>query len=157
MLHRLLRTSLALLSLTVALPALAATPKPAVDAQAAEPAPPWGRLVSEDGKTAYPLDKDVVIVGNAAPADVVIDDKTVAPRQIRLTYKGGLVTVEELGSRFGTLLNGTALKKGKAVRILVKSQLALGAVTLNFEFGTRPGMVPPSQPLPPKAKPHKGK
>lgn len=157
MLAKLLRSGVALLLLTCALPTWAGETDAPADAEQ-----PWGRLVSPDGKTVYPLQKDVVIVGSAAPADVVIADKTVAPQQLKLTYKAGVVQVEDLGSRYGTLLNGTALKKGKAVRILVKSQLDLGAVTLSFEFGSRPAMLPPSQPLPKakvpaKSKPHQGK
>lgn len=147
-------------------PALAVTPvaAPAVQADkapppakspAAEPGTPrlvWGRLVAQDGKTTYDLDKQSVVVGSAAPADVVVPGSTLSPQHCRITYDAGRVAIEDLGSRHGTLVAGTALKKGKPMAIVQPLDLALGAVSLRFEFGERPAVIPPL-----KAAKHPGK
>lgn len=113
----------------------------------------WGKLVSADGKTMYPLEKPVVVIGSDAKADVVLAHATVSARHCRLTYKDGHVMAEDLGSRFATLLDGTALKKGKQSEVFQKSDLALGAVSLTFEFGERPALLKPlTSPKPAPAK-----
>ncbi len=145
---RLSAACLALMLSTAALQAWAAEPP----AGATETKVVWGTLTTEDGKTTYPLDKPTMVLGNAPPADVVIADASVAAQHVRFTYLNGVVHIEDLGSRHGTLLNGTALKKGKPMRILTKSSVSPGAVTLNFDFGVRPALIAPTQPLPPKAK-----
>jgi hypothetical protein len=104
----------------------------------------WGKLSTLDGKTSWPLDKPAVVVGGGA-VDVVVQDATVSAQQVRLAYKDGVVTIEDLGSKFGTLLDGTQLKKGKPMRILQPAQLSLGALQLKFEFGVRPKLLPPTQ------------
>ncbi len=130
-----------------ALAALAAAP-----VQAA----PWGKLVAADGKTSYPLDKPEVVVGSDVKADVVLQDATVSARHCRLTYKDGHVQVEDLGSKFATLLDGTELKKGKSAEVFQKSSLSLGAVSLTFEFGERPALLKPLQPAKAAPDKHKG-
>jgi predicted component of type VI protein secretion system len=122
----------------------------------------WGKLSTLDGKTTWPLDKTAMVVGTGE-ADVVVQDATVSPQQARLAYKDGIVTIEDLGSKFGTLLDGTQVKKGKPMRILQPAQLSLGALQLKFEFGVRPKLLPPTQPpaksgkAKPKAPAGKGK
>lgn len=147
MLTRLITTA----ALLLAVPAAAAEPQPA-SAKEKEAAAPWGRLLAADGKTAYDLTKATVIVGSAAPADVILADATVAAQHLRLTFKDGVVLAEDMGGKFGTLLNGTALKKGKPVRIATRSSLALAAVTVTFEFGSRPVLMPPTQAAPKGSK-----
>lgn len=136
--------------LATASSALAADPPPA-KAEAAAPA--WGKLLSSDRKLAYPLDKPEVIVGSDAACGVVVHDGSVAPQHAKLVYKDGAVTIEDLGSKSGTLVAGTTLKKGKPFRIVQPVEIDVGAVTLYFEWGERPALLPPTQ----KAAPAKQK
>ncbi len=134
-------------------------------AVAAEPAPPtaaaaatksWGKLTSTDGKQAFALSGAEAVVGSdAATCQVVLADRTVSPQHAKLSFQEGTVTVEDLGSKLGTLAAGTMLKKGKPFRILQPMPLSFGALTLQFEFGERPALLPPTQA--PAKPPKKGK
>ncbi|MBI5608261.1 MAG: FHA domain-containing protein [Deltaproteobacteria bacterium] len=137
--------------------AVAADPPPA-KAEAAAPA--WGKLLSSDRKLAYPLDKPEVVVGTDPASGVVLHDNSVSPQHAKLVYKDGAVTIEDLGSKGGTLVAGTSLKKGKPFRIVQPVEIDVGAVTLYFEWGERPALLPPSQKATPgkqKAAPAKSK
>ena len=147
-----------------AAPDAPSTPK--VDAAAPkeiEPVTPtkaWGRLVTADGKQRWELTKPVLIVGSDANADVMIGDKTVSAQHAKFTHADGVISIEDLGSKSGTLAAGTALKRGKPFRVLQPVDVALGAVLLRFEFGERPALIPPTQAPPkgkkPQTKPAKG-
>ncbi len=124
-----------------------------VDVLAQEPAPAapaekrvaWGKLVAGESKQSWVLDKPEVVVGSGASADVRIQNPTVSEAHCKLKYDAGTVTVEDLGSKTGTLAAGTALKKGKPFRILQNLELSVGAMQLRFEFGERPALLPPTQ------------
>lgn len=121
---------------------------PAANAQpppAAAQATVWGKLVTIDGKISYPLQGDGVTVGSAEGSGVVVRHASVSAAHARLFFKDGHVYVEDLGSRGGTLAAGALVKKGKPFRILQPMDLAFGAVTLKFEFGERPKVLPPTQ------------
>ncbi|MSQ82384.1 MAG: FHA domain-containing protein [Myxococcales bacterium] len=136
---------------------VAAPPK---EIQPVTPTKAWGRLVTVDGKQRWELTKPVLIVGSDANADVVISDKTVTAQHAKFSHADGVISIEDLGSKSGTLAAGTALKRGKPFRVLQPVDVALGAVLLRFEFGERPALIPPTQAPPkgkkPQSKPAKG-
>jgi len=121
----------------------------AAPAWAAEPAPPakvWGFLELADGSKKFALTGDEAVVGSGEGVQVAIADRTVAARHARLTHKDGVIHLEDLGSKTGTLAAGTALKPGKPFRILQPIEVSVGAVLLRFAFGERPALLPPTQP-----------
>jgi hypothetical protein len=148
------QASAALLTLVMALaatPAFAAAPAgkaaPAAPAAKAEaPAKVFGILIDQDGKR-YELKGKSAIVGSGAGADVVIAEPTMAAKHARFIMAGSTVTLEDLGSKFGTLASGTLVSKGKPFRILQPMDLALGARLMRFEFGERPDRIEPTQKL----------
>ena len=107
----------------------------------------FGVLVSKDGKR-FELKGKTAVVGSAAGADVVIEDQTIAAKHVRFHNAGSTVTVEDLGSKFGTLAAGTAVTKGKPFRILQPIDIALGANLFRFEFGERPSTIDATQQTP---------
>ena len=107
-------------------------------------AAPWGSLVSEDGSQRIALEGDEVIVGSSETAGARIEHETVSPRHAVIRHDNGVVTVADLGSRFGTLFSGTELRKGKPMRIVQRTLLTFGAVTWAFEWGER-STIPPTQ------------
>lgn len=114
---------------------------------------PWGKLVAADGKAEYLLDKEVTVVGSAPPSDIVIHDATVGKTHCKFTFKNGVAEIEDLGSKYGTLLAGRVLKKGQKGHLNFKTAITLGSVTLTFDWGTRPMVLRPTQP---PSKPPKG-
>lgn len=117
-------------------------------AAAAEKGPAWGKLTTEDGKQSWTLDKPEVVVGTGAAAEVKLTNASVSEAHCKLKYDAGTVTVEDLGSKTGTLAAGTALKKGKPFRVLQNLDLSVGPVQLRFTFGERPALLPPTQAAP---------
>jgi len=58
-------------------------------------------------------DGDSLVVGRSAPADVQIDDPKLSRHHARFSRKGDLVTVEDLGSRNGTWLDGQRVENAR--------------------------------------------
>ena len=150
-------------ALTLAGTAFAAAPKaakasPPAAKTAPVPAPAaasrgWGKLVSKDGKQVIWLKAAEVIVGSAASATARIEHPTVSARQARLTHVDGVVHVSDLKSRYGTLMAGTALRKGAKMQIFQPTTLSFGAVDMRFEWGDRGRLIKPLR----KASPNAGK
>lgn len=95
----------------------------------APPVPP-ARLILEAGPTAgarvVPLSRDVV-VGRDAGCDVVLDDPRVSARHARLRVRDGTVVVEDLGSAYGTMVNGRAVPSAGVV-VSSGDRITFGAV-----------------------------
>ena len=142
-------------SLCAALPALAGPTAPGPTARAPAPAPapssppppaaptkPWGKLLGDKGQS-WELTKPEIVVGSDPSCDVVLGDKTVAPKHFRLRFSGGNATVEDLGGKHGTLVAGTAVKPGQLWKVLNNVEIDPGVVTLQFEFLER-GTIEPT-------------
>ena len=92
----------------------AAPAAPAAPAHADQPAVVMGRPVTEPAGPALeldgrmlPLDGDDLILGRSAErADLVIPDSSVSREHLRLLTVGSTVTLLDLGSRNGVLVNG---------------------------------------------------
>lgn len=115
------------------------------------PPRPWGQLVSTEGQVSE-LHKPEIILGSDPNCDVVIKDSTIAPRHFRLIFSRGNATIEDLGSKTGTLVAGRAIKPGQPFKITNEVEIDPGAATLKFTFVDR-GRVEPSQPVTERKKP----
>jgi ABC-type multidrug transport system ATPase subunit len=79
---------------------------------------------------------DSWIVGTAPDCDVRIPDATVSGRHCRLTRKGSVFLLEDLGSRNGTFVNGVRLAKAAPVEIPYGTPVSLaGHVDLPWPTG----------------------
>ena len=127
-------------------PPATAPPAPAPPPAAAPPvvAKSWGQLKSDRGQT-WVLTKPTITIGSEATSDVVLTGPTVAPQQCRLTFANGNASIEDLGSKSGTLVAGTLLKPGKAFTITNAVEIDPGAVTLQFSFLERGPIGPTSK------------
>jgi len=61
------------------------------------------------GDRVYDLDRDEVVLGRDATADVPIDDRKLSRRHCRIYREGDAWRVADLQSRNGTMLNGTPI------------------------------------------------
>jgi two-component system response regulator AtoC len=84
-----------------------------------------------------------VVLGRGTECDVVIDDESVSRRHAVLRL-GSTATLEDLGSRNGTVLRDHRLTKGEQVALPPGSAFALGDVTVVLQptFGARAEPVP---------------
>jgi len=73
------------------------------------------------------FEEESVIVGRAPDADVRLDDRTIAPRQLRLRVSGDEIEIAPLPSARATRLNGKPLRA--PARVTFQDRIDLGAPT----------------------------
>ncbi|MGE0815887.1 MAG: adenylate/guanylate cyclase domain-containing protein [Vicinamibacterales bacterium] len=94
--------------------------------------PPIVRVQALDGRlTSHALPEGETTVGRAQ-AGLVLDDARISRRHARFIRAGEMVTVEDLGSRNGTFLNGRRLG-AEPERLAPNDVLKVGDFTLVFE------------------------
>ncbi len=110
-------------------------------------------LHAETGDVALPPGDFDLVLGRSAEAQIRVLDTGASRRHARLASVGGVVAVEDLGSRSGTFVNGarvegpTLLAEGDVIRI--------GRTELKFGSADGSGAPPAaSQPAPPPAPRH---
>ncbi|GEL72629.1 FHA domain-containing protein [Myxococcus virescens] len=120
-------------------PARPARPAPGGGARPAPAGGPVLRgMVGPWAGQTYPL-KGKVIVGRQPPAGIMLDDDSVSRRHAELEATSSGVTVRDLGSANGTLLNGEPLDQ-TPVPLEPGDQLQFGVVEMTFE--PEPSAVP---------------
>ncbi len=92
-------------------------------------------------RSVLPMEEgtDILIGRSSKKNDIVLEDEHVSRRHLRIVVRGGRHFVEDLGSRWGTIVNGTridlsvALNHGDEVR-LGRSVLRFVKFSDGFEF-----------------------
>lgn len=77
------------------------------------------------------ISRTAYTIGSESYNDVVLQDKKVSIRHVRIGHAGGQYYVEDLKSAFGTRLNGRPLQKRQ--QIVDGDEIALGEHTIVFE------------------------
>ena len=101
---------------------------PAVDAS--RPAPSAARLVS--GNREWPLSEGPNLVGRDRDCNVRIDSATLSRHHARIVVTSGENTVEDLGSKNGTHVNGQRIDQQVALKD--RDQIQFGSVTMRFRI-----------------------
>ncbi|MDB4109336.1 FHA domain-containing protein [Porticoccaceae bacterium] len=81
--------------------------------------------------------RGVVIGRSAADSDFVIDSPELSRSHVRLSEKGGILYLEDLGSANGTILNGLKLKPAQLVALHDGDELELAISMFAVEFQQR--------------------
>jgi DNA-binding NtrC family response regulator len=89
-------------------------------------------VVEQDSVTAHPLPSPgQVLVGRGTEVDVSLTDPGASAQHSRIYVEGGAVTIEDLGSRNGTLVRGQRVPVGERVPLaLGEAAMIAGAVLL---------------------------
>lgn len=122
-----------------------AAPPPEGPAVAPTPAGPLARLLVRAGDQAgqvFSLGPGVSLVGRAPECQVCLSDPSVSRRHAEISLDGQGLSVRDLGSTSGTLLEGRSVSQA---RVAPGQGLSFGAVTLEL-------LPPPSDPDDTKAK-----
>src|SRR5512141_1687640 len=64
------------------------------------------RYALRSGERLRPLDEGDTVLGRGTGSDILLEDALVSRRHARLRVSGGTVTLLDMGSRNGVLLNG---------------------------------------------------
>ena len=88
------------------------------------------RLISSSGEKTIPLKRDVNCIGSAEDNDVVLDDKYVSAKHLRLTQRHGVFIVEDQHSTNGTWLGNVRVYEAE---LPIYTQLRLGDTTISIE------------------------
>ena len=91
---------------------------------------PW----VEVGSTTYALSRPVTRIGRGAEADLRIDDPGISREHAELRSSGGDVTVVDLGSTNGIVVNGRRVDQE---RLRDGAEVRLGSTTMTFHEGAR--------------------
>lgn len=91
---------------------------------------PW----VEVGTTTHPLARAVTRIGRGADADLRIDDPGISRHHAELRSSGGDVTVVDLGSTNGVLVDGRRIQEQ---RLRDGARVQMGSTTLTFHTGRR--------------------
>jgi DNA-binding winged helix-turn-helix (wHTH) protein len=105
-----------------------AQPAPGIDSKAAQPVRSGPRLVSR--RREWPLAEGSNVVGRDRDCAVCIDSGTVSRRHARIVVTNCQATIEDLGSKNGTSVDGRRVKKPVALE--EGAQIRVGSVTMTY-------------------------
>ncbi len=103
----------------------------------------YAALEGEGGQPVFYIDKDVVLIGRASPADGIQPEVdlgnlaqagTISRRHARLVRGGPEVLLEDLGSANGTFVNQERLLQGVQRPIFENDELRFGTVRFVFHW-----------------------
>ena len=78
------------------------------------------------------LEKDESIIGRDPSADISIADQLVSRKHAKVVRNQGQVTLEDLKSSNGTVINGNRIEAGKPVVLAKEDMIKLGNMVLKF-------------------------
>ncbi len=90
-----------------------------------------GRLFPAGGGASISLTKRIMVIGRAYGCDIRFDNPVVSNSHLRLEFDGRSWTVEDLGSRNGTVVNALpvrgrqAVKSGETITVSAKYRLVI--------------------------------
>lgn len=112
-------------------------PSPFARAEPVVPSPGKGaalRLVSETGES-YPL-ASRMLLGRALTDDLVLVGEGVCAQHARITLREGLVQIEDLDTKTGTVVNGEKIPPHFPVALYPGDTILLGSLTLRLTQGS---------------------
>ncbi|MBB6053743.1 FhaA domain-containing protein [Armatimonas rosea] len=95
---------------------------------------PTYRLVSDTGEV-FPL-ASRMLLGRALTDDIVLVGEGVSPQHARVTLREGMVRIEDLDSKAGTVVNGERIPANFPVALYPGDTIQLGGLQLRLQQGT---------------------
>ena len=106
----------------------------------------YAALEGVSGEAVFYIDKDIVLVGRASPADGIVPEVdlgslplagSISCRHARLVRGGEEVLLEDLGSANGTFVNGERLVQGVQKPVFENDEIRFGAERFLFHWRRR--------------------
>lgn len=107
------------------------------------PRPPFGApwvfvlavIEGESPTRVFRVDRSEIQIGRGRSSQIRLDDEMVSKRHCRLRTEGGVCTLQDLGSRNGTQLNGRTIEAGVSRRLRHLDELQIGETRLMLLAG----------------------
>jgi predicted component of type VI protein secretion system len=110
-------------------------------------------LKKEGAYKAFPLARDVTVLGRRHDCDLRIPLPVVSRRHCQLSQNEDSLKLRDLGSRWGTYLNGKKVDKDKDVAVKAGDYVRIGPLTFVCQINGQPQKItPPGKKAPPAAK-----
>lgn len=105
----------------------------------------------EEGQV-YPLEEDEVLIGRDPACEITLEDRTLSRQHAKILINGDNLTIEDLGSVNGVLVNGVKVSSGE---LKIDDRLTLGNIELHLRPATdeTSPVEKLSPPLPPGDEP----
>jgi serine phosphatase RsbU (regulator of sigma subunit) len=91
----------------------------------------------------HPLEGDSIVIGRSSECDLVLEDRFLSRRHTRLFKSGSDWLVEDMGSRNGTILNGTLVDEPTKVKF--GDRLQLSGSSVSIQRTSEPSRITESQ------------
>ena len=96
-------------------------------------------IYDQDGRTTGKLIREEIIIGRAEDCDIcILNDKSISRKHLKLCIIGDDAYVTELGSKFGTKIDGIDCKKDDKIRLkegqIIQIGISGSKVTLQRYF-----------------------
>jgi len=99
-------------------------------------------VVPADGQAFdYPIESDSVVVGRSSTSDLVLADKFLSRQHARLFVDSDTMMIEDLGSRNGTMLNGTPVQQ--PMRVEAGDVIKISGSVISIQDDEHPSASPP--------------
>ena len=99
-------------------------------------------LVVEEGRLAgrrFAVDGPWQVVGRRRPCAILLEDRSVSRRHLRIrAVSGAVAEIEDLGSVNGTRVGGRWVRRARRVPVRTKMQIGRVTVRLERRWATRP-------------------
>ncbi|WP_394795180.1 FhaA domain-containing protein [Armatimonas sp.] len=94
---------------------------------------PTYRLISDTGEAFVLASR--MLLGRALTDDIVLVAEGISPQHARLTVREGMVRIEDLGSKGGTVVNGERIPASFPVALYPGDTIELGNMNLRLQQG----------------------
>ncbi len=98
------------------------------------------------GNVIVPLDEGENLIGREPDCSVCVDLPNVSRRHARIVVSGLAATIEDLGSRNGTVLGGRKVEQLTALRDADRIQVGDAVLTFHLSFNVPPKATLPIEP-----------
>ena len=88
-------------------------------------------LEGPDRGTSFPLDGQPVVVGRSRASGLALTDPNASKEHLRIEWDGGAYRLTDLGSSFGTRVNGQTVEPATVLRRL--DRIGVGDTVIIFE------------------------
>ncbi len=130
-------------------PGVGGTPPPTVSTLATYTAVPRVRVLDQGGQTLQVVEvkSQGLTIGRQAGNDLVLSDQAISHRHLQVLWDGKQVTVKDLGSRNGTLLEGVLLIPQQSQSWMERQMIRIGPYWLRLEGPSAAGTQTVQKPL----------